>query len=379
LLVEQDDPEQRIAELERQLAEQKRMAQLQRHRPEPVGQPPQVLDARAAAQGEPIRCVLNRVPTGFVDAQQAPQMVALDIGQDAIVVRQMVYARASFRQAWAPSTYKLPPFDPDKSVLLASVGRAQVTATPAAFIPAPKRDSGFTQPVLIVRVPGLEPLTIGCKEWIGHLPSPPFLPSPSDLRFWWRGKVPWVKPHYSVSGGDWLTLVEIFGLGPYLEDKASGRPDWGAREWSVSPQELAAVADTARDRRPVWYWVFPALLAGTALFLFALVGVRSAEYYLLGTPTTATVTDCKWDSGCRGTWSIDGVSQTGPLEIGDDDTARPPVGSSLDVRVSFGTARTAPSPHALLGVAVVGGVLLAFSILVFGYGGSRTGRLVGKP
>jgi hypothetical protein len=57
--MDQDDPEQRIAELQRRLAEQERIAELERHQAEPVGQPPQMLDARAATPGEPIRRPLS--------------------------------------------------------------------------------------------------------------------------------------------------------------------------------------------------------------------------------------------------------------------------------------------------------------------------------
>ena len=56
-------------------------------------------------------------------------------------------------------------------------------------------------------------LTIGCQESsraVGLLP-----------RFSWRGNVPSrvnAPADYSVSSGDWLMLVEEFGLAPYLKD-----------------------------------------------------------------------------------------------------------------------------------------------------------------
>ena len=80
-----------------------------------------------------------------------------------------------------------------------------------------KRGIGRTMPVLIVRVPGLQPLTIACGAygpdagrwtWSGTWKG----------RFSWRGDVPKEKPPaYYVSLAEWLTLIEKFGLAPYLD------------------------------------------------------------------------------------------------------------------------------------------------------------------
>jgi hypothetical protein len=161
------------------------------------------------------------------------------------------------------------------------------------------------------------------------------------------------SPAYTALGGDWLTLVESFGLAPYLEDKASVQPDQGAREWKLSPQEVKAAAESRRGRGP-WGLI---VLAGFALVFFVMGGVDFAQY-LAGTPTTATVTNCgkgKFNSGCTGTWSIGGVSQTGPIKGGS-------AGSTLDVRVTGGTART---PTSCLVFVVGGGCILAFAIFMF--------------
>jgi hypothetical protein len=66
-----------------------------------------------------------------------------------------------------------------------------------------------TTPAMVVSVPRLQPLTIGCRDSLGGL----------ERRFSWRGKAPRVNepPEYAVSGADWLTLVEKLGLAPYLE------------------------------------------------------------------------------------------------------------------------------------------------------------------
>src|SRR6516162_5805635 len=144
-----------------------RTGKLQRLQAEPVEQPPQMPDGRPAAPGEAIRCVMFELVPGL-----KTWVVAIDIEQDVIRVRQSA-RRTGFR---------IPRFDPEKSSLIASAWRTQVTATPAAFMATAKRGIGRTMPVLIVRVPGLQPLTIGCDENIGFRWST----SASSLRFWWR-------------------------------------------------------------------------------------------------------------------------------------------------------------------------------------------------
>jgi hypothetical protein len=59
-----------------------------------------------------------------------------------------------------------------------------------------------------VAVPGMPPLTISCRDTVSGL----------DKRFSWPDNVPTerARADYEVSGADWLTLVERFGLAPYL-------------------------------------------------------------------------------------------------------------------------------------------------------------------
>ena len=103
--------------------------------------------------------------------------------------------------------------DPDSNTDEASASLAQVTAAPVTF----HTDSGSEAPTwattttgLIVRVPGLDPLRIGCRDAIRM-----------DRRFWWRADAPvdGGRAAYVVSGGDWLTLVDTFGLSPLLEKR----------------------------------------------------------------------------------------------------------------------------------------------------------------
>jgi hypothetical protein len=96
--------------------------------------------------------------------------------------------------------------DPNTNTVIVSARLAQVSATPAKH--TYYRKSGLTMPVMVVRVPGLQerlgatrPLTIACRE----------------RRFSWNTRVPSEPPPASVvSGADWCTLVEKFGLAPYL-------------------------------------------------------------------------------------------------------------------------------------------------------------------
>jgi hypothetical protein len=94
-----------------------------------------------------------------------------------------------------------------------------VTATPADWTFSDRISS--TMPVLVVRGPGVQPLSIGCLDGIG-VRGPRFSFNPKgQYRFLWRGEVPKEKePAYWVSGADWLTLVEKLGLTSQLEDKA---------------------------------------------------------------------------------------------------------------------------------------------------------------
>jgi hypothetical protein len=65
-----------------------------------------------------------------------------------------------------------------------------------------------TSPGMRVSIPGMPPLTIGCRDSVSGL----------DFRFSWPDDVPAeaARADYQISGTDWLTLVEKFGLAPYL-------------------------------------------------------------------------------------------------------------------------------------------------------------------
>jgi hypothetical protein len=173
------------------------------------------LDVRPPAPGEPTRCLLfpnawkaqdfgpfaHRKRKQFMESAQHPSLV-IDMGQDAIRVT-----------------------DPKTNAVIASVSLAQVSATPAMYRPTSRHwfptaghiMSDFLgnylsrMPYMVVSIPGMQPLTIGCRDTVSGL----------DHRFEWRDDVPVrnERADYQVSGTDWQTLVEKFGLSPYLETR----------------------------------------------------------------------------------------------------------------------------------------------------------------
>lgn len=142
------------------------------------------LDVSGPAPGEPLRCLLYPPlkpigPLGFlrVKEQAAQPSLAIEVGTDAV--------RA---------------IDPSTNAIVASASRAQVTATPANYKHVDPEQS-YNVPVLVVRIPGLQPLTIKCRGA-------------------WRGKVLREKkaPEFRVTDVDSRALVEKFGLAANLKD-----------------------------------------------------------------------------------------------------------------------------------------------------------------
>ncbi len=255
--------------------------------------------------------------------------------------------------------------DPKTDMVIASAAAAQVTATPAMFekdISSDRDDTRTTMPVVIVSVPGSRPLSIGCLESCDTAGV-----GSDDLRFWWRGTVPWVRPPaYVAWNADWRALVKNVGLAPYLHDSADAQPGWGDREWITSQQDVTAAAKTGRDRRSTHLWAFTPLGVGLAMFLL-FFSARSLYEYHTGIPTTATVTDCATHSTCVGTWSIGGVAESGALP------QKAAIGSTLEVRVSNGKLY---SKSQWLKSALFGGGVLVATIALFVADRSRRGTVV---
>jgi hypothetical protein len=160
------------------------------------------LDVHRPASGESTRCLLypnlQAGQTGFWaqfklqrimnTLKRGQALLAIDLAADAIRV-----------------------IDPNTDQLLASAPPEQVTASPEAVVLRQGPNVYGGGPVLVVSLPGWQPLTI-TSSYLG------------ENRFSWRGNVTQAsKPaDYDVNAMDWLTLVEKCGLTPYLEDTKQG-------------------------------------------------------------------------------------------------------------------------------------------------------------
>lgn len=170
------------------------------------------LDVRPPAPGQPTRCLLFansllvqemgafavRKKREFLESASQPRL-AIDVGVDGIRV-----------------------IDPNTNALVTAASPAQVTATPVTFRPTQRHwfpnlghaisdaatNYWSTAVGMRVSVPGMAPLTIGCRDTVSGL----------DQRFSWPDDVPaeHARADYEVSGTDWLTLAEKFGLAPHL-------------------------------------------------------------------------------------------------------------------------------------------------------------------
>lgn len=220
-----DDPEKRIAELER--------AQGRPLAGRAVEQPAAQAPARTPTPASPTRCWLypnvfryqnEGVLGGFKAQQYAANsnqpLLAIDVGAEAIWV-----------------------MDPHTNALIASSWRAQATAIPTTYVPSWTSAYGGTpwlnglqgghsrnmsvSPQMIVSMPSMPPLTIASLDTrssfddtgIGTLKAVAGF-GKSIRRFEWRGDAKEVREpaDYSVWAADWLTLVGAFGLNEFLAD-----------------------------------------------------------------------------------------------------------------------------------------------------------------
>jgi hypothetical protein len=140
-------------------------------------------------------------------------------------------ARASYSEAVAgnfePSLAI--DFDQDAVKVTNSKTNALVGSAPLAHVTATAANREYRyglgrvmMPILVVSVPDSPPLTVGCIEVMQRFGPTlrSMLAKNAAYRFSWLDTVPVTKkdPAYFVSGADWLTLVEKFGLAPQLED-----------------------------------------------------------------------------------------------------------------------------------------------------------------
>src|ERR1700741_29696 len=160
---------------------------------------------KPAASAKPTRCQLFPSPDEskiFKDRAlqeslagtfaEQPQL-AIDVGSDAISV-----------------------VEPASKAVIASAGRAQVTATPAIYAPVSESAEGsgsrqYKQPMLIVKVPAGVNLRIAIRPmrysiWNGH-----------QFRYAWRMKAgaldvkkPAQSPTHVATETEWFSLLETF-------------------------------------------------------------------------------------------------------------------------------------------------------------------------
>jgi hypothetical protein len=143
------------------------------------------VEVRGPAPGKALRCLLYPPPktlgpfAPFVSERrhQPPQpRLAIEGRADAIRV-----------------------VDPNTNAVIASASRTQVTATPANYRHVDPEQS-YNVPVLVVHVPGLQPLIIQChRDWRGDVLKEK------------------TKPEFRVSAADSRALVEEFGLAANLK------------------------------------------------------------------------------------------------------------------------------------------------------------------
>jgi hypothetical protein len=141
-------------------------------------------------------------------------------------------------------------------------------------------------------------------------------------------------------------------------------PQFGSRGIRT---EANAASETRRGLwsvRGIAHLLISIVFVGLGLYFLG-DGVRGFYGYQLGTPTTASIDHCEAQSRsrtCYATWSVGGESRTGPIEGGNRWDYR--IGSSVDVRVSGGTAYTAATVPTL---EILGGALQ----IALGVGGLR--------
>jgi hypothetical protein len=169
--------------------------------------------AGGPAPGEPTRCLLFANP-----------LVIRRMGSFAFRKKQRLMRSLSRPQLFIDvDNGAIRLGDPDSNAVNASASLSRVTATPATYRLATRRlfasaenavgDAAgqyfSTMPAMAVCLPGMQPLTIGCRDFRGL-----------KRRFSWSDNVPVCNdpPAYEVSAADWLTLAEELSLAPYLED-----------------------------------------------------------------------------------------------------------------------------------------------------------------
>lgn len=170
----------------------------------------------SVAPEEPMRCLLRSFPT-FADSK-GPFRITNGRPRLALL--------GDAETMWV--------LEPHGDAVKASARLGRVTATPAAGDPH-SRWSSMKVPILVLGIPGMQRLAIGCVD----LPANLFR-NRGRYRFSWRGGAQREDkdPAYWVTGSEFRALVEKFGLVPHLDDsdvkRVKGYP------WRSSPSDQQA-------------------------------------------------------------------------------------------------------------------------------------------
>jgi hypothetical protein len=176
------------------------------------------LDVHPTAPGGPVRCLL------FPNTMRAQQMAPFAMKKRREFLQSVSHAKLAIDIAAADEIRVL---DYGSNTLITSARPEQITAKPATYQyrgwgmggsslggVLERAETAYLSvtPEMIVCLPGMEELTIACRDGAGN--------SSFRQRFSWRGQVQQRiddPADFAVSGADWLVLVEKFGLTQYLE------------------------------------------------------------------------------------------------------------------------------------------------------------------
>jgi hypothetical protein len=319
LPVEQDDPEKRIADLERQLGEQRRGADL------PPGAPDRPQAGRrfkVAAMSKPWQLYslvgLMFLGVGVIAAEVSGGRPSVPLIVSAVVF----FLILSLAGQWAFGGGR-------KVVICAMTDGLTISKRPGdvfsfrdAELGQWRKTGGRFEYVgrALFLTSGPHRFVLGGDFKNPSNPSQVPVEGPQvkarDLDAWSKSK-------------DFDELLAIVGAkrGPDLPITQPGQQANGAAEGGRGGRRVASI---------VQFVAIFCLVAGVNIFGTGAILVYEDS---LGTPTTATIDHCHQGVGyqtCYAKWSIGGVSQTGPIRgrvYGDH-----PVGSQLNVHVRGGSA-----------------------------------------
>jgi hypothetical protein len=158
--------------------------------------------ARGPAPGEPTRCIL------YPNAQASANMGSFAFRKKQQLVNSLGQAQL-FIDVYNDTIRVV---EPESHAVDASAAVSRITADPLSYETRDAESSHVSRtPAMTLSAPGVPPITVGCNHIEG-----------SHRRFSWSSTPRVVRdpPTYLVSGADWLTLVQTFGLAADLKDAA---------------------------------------------------------------------------------------------------------------------------------------------------------------